>query len=138
MQVKKIFTILMLLSIFACNQHRKYNINSIDASKLHGTWQMVKFTSNQKLTKNTNTLITYKFLINSTKLEFLPNNKIRTYILDAYTEGNWQLSGNKLIVYNQKGKEKFWMKILKLTDTDLILYREAGKVKLALYFKKLK
>ncbi len=130
--LKKIFLLSLVLSIFACN----HDTSSQYRDLIIGRWQLINFSTNQKIPKDYNYKRTIKQMILTTSIDFYKDGRCKSYIWGSKLTGYWKVKDDNLIVFDKTKKEKFTAKIVKLNANQLILYSQDDSVKILLYFRK--
>jgi hypothetical protein len=126
--------IVLVLTFTACN-------NSSDSYKklIVGKWQLVNFTTNQKVKPTESYKRMIKQMILTTSMDIKSDGTITSYIWGSKQTGYWKVQGDYLVVTdkkNKKNKDTFKAKIVKLDENQLLLYYRIDSVEVMLYFKK--
>ncbi len=129
---KKIIVLSLVLTILACNK----DVSDQYRNLIIGRWQLVNFSTNQKLPRDYNYKRAIKQMILTTSIDFNKDGTCKSYIWGSKLKGYWNVKDSTLIVYDKSKKDKFTAKIVKLNNNQLVLYSQDGQVKILLYFRK--
>jgi len=133
MDLKKTVIFFLLIVLFFSCREAKDDIEQ----KIIGDWQMVNFSTNQIINNKEQYRKVATQMIMSTSLIINSNGTIKSIIWGTMEQGFWQVKNNFLIVYDQNKRERFRAQILKVTDTQLLLFQKVDKVKVMLYFRRM-
>lgn len=103
---------------------------------LIGQWQMVNFSTNQKITNKDEYQKIARQMIMTTSLTLHKDGKAESFIWGSRQNGYWYVKDDYLYVTDRAKKNVFKAKIVKLTGNQLVLYYKEGKVQIMLYFRK--
>ena len=134
MELKKktVIFFLVIVLFFSCRETK----DDIE-QKIIGDWQMVNFSTNQIINNKEQYRKVATQMIMSTSLIINSNGTIKSIIWGTMEQGFWQVKNNFLVVYDQNKRERFRAQILKVTDTQLLLFQKVDNVKVLLYFRKI-
>ena len=132
MKVRQALVIMIFFGFFFSCQRQQNDLSK----KIIGDWQLVNFSTNQKIQNPQEYRKAARQLIMTTALIIRHDGTIKSIIWGTTENGRWNIKKNELLVYGNKKKTHFRATIIKLTDTQLLLYQHIGKVKILLYFKK--
>ena len=123
---------MVIVLFFSCREAK----DDIE-QKIIGDWQMVNFSTNQIINNKEQYRKVATQMIMSTSLIINSNGTIKSIIWGTMEQGFWQVKNNFLVVYDQNKRERFRAQILKVTDTQLLLFQKVDNVKVLLYFRKI-
>ncbi len=129
---KKIFFLTLVLSFVACSREQSSQLNDL----IVGRWQLVNFSTNQKIIKDPSYKRIIKQMILTTSIDFYRDGRCKSYIWGSKQNGYWKIKADSLIVLDKNKKDRFTAKILKLNNNQLVLYWQDDTVKIMLYFRK--
>ena len=132
MKLKGFWIFVFVLGIFVSCQREENDLSK----KIVGDWQLVNFSTNQKIDNPEEYRKAAKQLIMTTALIIRDDGTIKSIIWGTSDNGYWEIKKDELVVYDKKKKTRFKARIVKLTDTQLLLYQKMGKVKVVLYFQR--
>ena len=114
----KIITVLLFLLI-------TFPIHAQDPALLTGKWVFKKALNKEVDAEGQNALNAE--VVNKMTFEFKNDHKFIGFILEQNMTGKWALFRDSKMIILDTGKEKIDFKILKLTETDLILKLGLGE-----------